>query len=1191
MAVHYGYTRRSHVFGGKQRTQPGIPPDPPDDHTPGAQESAQSGPWNSTSTWVDGNVPGAGDTATIKAGHIVTTNLNVTVGDESATPAVTIEATGQLKQTGGIFHVEGDFLCSASDSVISHLINGGIFEFGNGGYEYTQPAQTTGVSPSAQFLGTSLSRITIRTEAGGTNAIFRGTGASRFCLLAAQYCDFLRLGDASNDWIRPSVIGASTFTLDHCTVDNCGSINCNSVNLGATAAFRLSNVKFTNSLQSVPLSYVSYGAMTAGGIRLFEGVYFDKSPNLYAPRDTTFLRVVFNSRWVTTSADGYGWEGMDNCLIRLTTNDLNINGDVTNCYVLYDNDARTNQHMLQAGTYPLTTYAVTGNVFEFTGSDAVGDCITMGEPGSGPVLVDMQYNVFLPNSAGECSGTPFSSLGNANLSLKFNHNTYLVGSQGAAIQETYTGRTGMVQEFKSNIAWDTSARGYMIYDSGTDDVVVDCVSAAALDYNCTHNVLTGSNGVGMNGLQFSSGTPQAHGVSADPDFVEPERNIAQWDLALGGAGTVAAAMARLAVDPGLVPTLVSYVKAGFAPTNDALQGTAHDGTDMGAVAVVPSGTGPPDEGDPDPEPEPNPVQPVPRKDEWYTRLKPFNTALKQWYVDYNHPPIPAGYDPQGYYDGQRGAQYLEDYWDGEESTWQGLQDEVDAGYRVYYVDANGGAIPTHRAFPEGMYERYIRRGHTAARTSLLSLYNAAYVSSNAANEDLSQTIYGREVGYGLGVHVQSGRPLLGYTLTSAQTARRGQLYQWSLTHLQKWAAVDVQYCRPFMMGLVCKSLIDYHTHVTEDPLIVTRMSAALDYIWDTCWKETAGAWGRAQAFTYSDRPSSQIVPASHAASGMDQVTQPDLNMLVCPAFGWLYKMTGLIKWRERGDKIFTGGIPIYNGNVHNGGSYLGQPNQYVSGKQLNQQLYWGPKYFLYAENGTVTEPPVDPIEPDEETPPAPSGLTNALYLNAGDASTLLDGAGVAAAYGAGVSQWSDKSSFTRHFLQATASARPTRASATNGSATFDVVRFDASDDRLIGNSLSTSIASGVGCLVVAISGKITTQATTMGMCTIYTSTAGNPRARCSLLADAQWAAEARRLDTESGSSCFSGPSVTYTTNTWGVLCGCSTIQPERSVSFLIRHSKPRAHCSVAVSQVSMPQPLAEYLSAPTLPQMVSQPKI
>src|SRR5207249_10848792 len=35
---------------------------------------------------------------------------------------------------------------------------------------------------------------------------------------------------------------------------------------------------------------------------------------------------------------------------------------------------------------------------------------------------------------------------------------------------------------------------------------------------------------------------------------------------------------------------------------------------------------------------------------------------------------------------------------------------------------------------------------------------------------------------------------------------------------------------------------------------------------------------------------------------------PDLNLLIAPAFAWLYKQTGDVTYRDRADAIFVGGV-------------------------------------------------------------------------------------------------------------------------------------------------------------------------------------------------------------------------------------------------------------------------------------------
>ena len=76
-----------------------------------------------------------------------------------------------------------------------------------------------------------------------------------------------------------------------------------------------------------------------------------------------------------------------------------------------------------------------------------------------------------------------------------------------------------------------------------------------------------------------------------PDFVDPTRNVAEWAVSKGAIGSGAtlrqnidAALVLLAADPYLIGSeLIPWVRAGFAPQNPALDGTAHDAGTIGAV--------------------------------------------------------------------------------------------------------------------------------------------------------------------------------------------------------------------------------------------------------------------------------------------------------------------------------------------------------------------------------------------------------------------------------------------------------------------------------------------------------------------------------------------------------------------------------------------------------------------------------
>jgi hypothetical protein len=553
-------------------------------------------------TWVGGVAPSSTDSIVVANGHIVICR------DARTFAGGTINAGGKWLGTVGCNVVcNGNFSNSNSATVAGFELEiGAKFNFGNTGYTFTEPSKYPGNIPGIKIRGTLAAPCEFGTLSGGTNARITGS-VNYFGLIDSEYCIFTRLGSGAANAIEMNMSSdgsdslAALFRLHNCIFDACGDVFCAST-AGAYAKFDIKDVTFKNSVGSYNIRTDFYNAKAGvTSIRTLDHVVFDKQPNFLAPRDMTFINCHFDAGFVTTNTDFGGWALWENNFVRGTgsANSFNIFGNVKDFYYLFDDAAATNKHFFNVGTYAgQSTYVVDGGIFEATGSDATGDCLVVATPGSA-VTITMQNNIFLPNASGENSGTPFSALGNANTTLAFNKNTYIMGTQGCAIGETYAGHAGMLSSFKNNLAYDTSARGYKLYDSGADDAVNDIVTAANCTNNGGFNFLTGSNLKGYNALNFSSGSPGANDVTGDPLFVDKDRDIAKWDLSLGGPGTAANALAEMRKCNDFsgfntaytLANLLEYVRVGFAPTASIYKGTGAGGVDIGAVDVVSSSHG------------------------------------------------------------------------------------------------------------------------------------------------------------------------------------------------------------------------------------------------------------------------------------------------------------------------------------------------------------------------------------------------------------------------------------------------------------------------------------------------------------------------------------------------------------------------------------------------------------------------
>ncbi|PVE22118.1 hypothetical protein DC522_22665 [Microvirga sp. KLBC 81] len=163
---------------------------------------------------------------------------------------------------------------------------------------------------------------------------------------------------------------------------------------------------------------------------------------------------------------------------------------------------------------------------------------------------------------------------------------------------------------------------------------------------------------------------------------------------------------------------------------------------------------------------------------------------------------------------------------------------------------------------------------------------------------------------------------------------------------------------PFMTGLLNDTLIDYYTNYKADSRILTAVKKSLDYLWTHTWDEAS------QSFMYVEKPNS---------FGEVPEPAPDLNNMISSGFGWVYKMTGDTTYKERGDKVFAGGV---------NGAWL------EGSKQFNEQYTSSLKYLAYTlGDGTVSTPTPTP-EPTPLPEKSPYVTTGVSYTLAADEVNL-----------------------------------------------------------------------------------------------------------------------------------------------------------------------------------------------------------
>jgi hypothetical protein len=110
-------------------------------------------------------------------------------------------------------------------------------------------------------------------------------------------------------------------------------------------------------------------------------------------------------------------------------------------------------------------------------------------------------------------------------------------------------------------------------------------------------------------------------------------------------------------------------------------------------------------------------------------------------------------------------------------------------------------------------------------------------------------------------------------------------------------------------------------------MVPNAVKTALDGLWPRMWLPNS------QCFQYTN--------VNTSTGGMDPA--PDLNLLIAPAYGWMYYMTGETKYRDWGDQIFAGGV-------------TNAQNWLYLGKQFDQNYWWSPAYVTWrkaAQPGVV----------------------------------------------------------------------------------------------------------------------------------------------------------------------------------------------------------------------------------------------
>jgi hypothetical protein len=280
-----------------------------------------------------------------------------------------------------------------------------------------------------------------------------------------------------------------------------------------------------------------------------------------------------------------------------------------------------------------------------------------------------------------------------------------------------------------------------------------------------------------------------------------------------------------------------------------------------------------------------------------------------------------------YYDATRVYEQIADFTG--QAGWEDCAEKAKAIYRGYVL-RNQGKVPGYWNFTSGFRMDWDRNGDALSKQAgILLSQNAAFCSDFTPLDYTASTHTSREVAYCVLSYVNAE------ALGQPRRTRLATLVDQALGHIDKWfvsktsrapnpftlvpQAAGQYYVQPFMVGLTMQALIRYWD-ATHDPRVQPAVKVALDWLWTHAW--VSGD----RAFWYENWTSdpSKAFPAKPGAA--------DLNLLIAPAFAWMYQQTGDDTYRDRGDQVFAGGVR---------GAWLDGP------KQFNQNYMWSFDYVKW----------------------------------------------------------------------------------------------------------------------------------------------------------------------------------------------------------------------------------------------------
>ena len=298
-----------------------------------------------------------------------------------------------------------------------------------------------------------------------------------------------------------------------------------------------------------------------------------------------------------------------------------------------------------------------------------------------------------------------------------------------------------------------------------------------------------------------------------------------------------------------------------------------------------------------------------------------------------------------------------------DSRWNACAKTAIIAYRDGYLNWQPvhGRATDWEIFPKGLYMDWQRTQDPKSKQAVLDLANNAAFSQPVPTSWVPGPASIRGMSYNLEAKLYAND--LGANLDYSFQLNRLKLYWaqmlWMLqnqtgTGLPASLAPDRldvghQYIRPFMVGVSAEALIEYWNR-TRDNSVLGIIQPVLDLMWQQAYVAGPPA---TMLYTVPQRGGScPWGPTGDNSDSCTSVPSPALNMLIAPAYMWVFMMTGDAMWRDRADTLWQGWIEA---NYRTGSLCC------PAGKAFNQGAKWSPSFFAWrtptSQSPTLTAPP------------------------------------------------------------------------------------------------------------------------------------------------------------------------------------------------------------------------------------------